>query len=104
LFVLTRLLVLRYGVLSYLIILIVFLYAIAFVGNLIGPKSIDTGPQVLLSEALTVDLLLLGLFAVQHSVMTRPSFKRWWTRAIPPHVERSTYVLVSSLLLTLLFW
>ena len=99
-----RLLGLLYGGVCYFLFLAVFLYAIGFVGNLVVPKSIDSGPLVPLAEALAVDLLLLGLFAVPHSVMARPSFKRWWARFVPPPVERSTYVLVSSLLLALLFW
>jgi protein-S-isoprenylcysteine O-methyltransferase Ste14 len=76
---------------------------VGFVGNLLVPKSIDSAASARLPAALLVDTLLLLLFAVPHSVMARPAFKRWWTKFVPPPVERSTYVLVSSLLLGLLF-
>ena len=104
-----RLAALVYGLASYLVFFCSFGYTIGFIGNFLVPKSIDAGlggggPESGLAQSILIDVVLIVLFAVPHSVMARPAFKRWWTRIIPASCERSTYVLISSLLLILIFW
>lgn len=98
-----RIVAFSYGTLCYLVFLATFVYAVAFIGNIGLARTIDGAPTVPFGQALFINTLLLGLFALQHSVMARPAFKRWWTRFVPGPVERSTYVLFSSLALLLLF-
>lgn len=97
-------LIFAYGIACYAIFFATFLYSVGFLGNLLVPKGIDTGQMISPVAAVIVDLLLLGVFAAQHSIMARPAFKKWWTGFVPPAMERSTYVLFSSLVLILLFW
>ena len=99
-----RLLAILYGAVAYLIFLASFLYAIAFIGDFAAPKTIDSGAVLPLIPSLLIDAALLGIFAVQHSLMARPAFKAVWTKIVPPVIERSTYVLLSSLALALICW
>jgi protein-S-isoprenylcysteine O-methyltransferase Ste14 len=99
-----RIAVFVYGLVCYAITLGTFLYIAGFVGNLFVPKSIDSPPQAPLAIALLTNVLLLGIFALQHSLMARPAFKQWWTKIVPKPAERSTYLLFSSLALFLTFW
>jgi protein-S-isoprenylcysteine O-methyltransferase Ste14 len=99
-----RLFALIYAVLAYAVFLVTFLYAVGFVGGFVTPTTIDSGLAGPVGTAVLVDVLLLGLFGLQHSIMARPGFKRWWTRLVPRAVERSTFVLFASVILLVLFY
>lgn len=100
--IMSRVIVFIYGVVAYAAFLGTFLHAIGFVGNVFVNKSIDSGIEGPFSRALLINAALLGLFAIPHSIMARPGIKKWWAKALPEPVERSTYVLSASLLLELL--
>jgi methanethiol S-methyltransferase len=99
-----RIIAFLYGIVAYVMFFITFLYSIGFVEDLVVPKTIDGGSAGPTAQALIVNLVLMSIFAIQHSVMARPQFKQWWTKFIPPSVERTTYVLLASLALALLLW
>lgn len=99
-----RYLIIGYGAASYLLFVVAFLYLIGFLGDFVVPRSVDRALTAPIGEAIAVDVALVALFGVQHSVMARQGFKRWWTRFVPPSVERTTYVLLSSGVLLLLYW
>src|SRR5580704_5339603 len=99
-----RIIAVLYGIAAYVVFFVTFLYAIGFVEDLVVPKTIDGGMAGPTAPALIVNLALMSIFAIQHSVMARPQFKQWWTRFVPASVERTTYVLLASLALALLIW
>jgi len=99
-----RYLIIGYGAAAYLLFFAAFLYLVGFVGNLLVPRTVDHGLPAPIGQAVLVDVLLVGAFGVQHSVMARPTFKAWWTRFVPASIERSTYVVLSSAVLVLLYW
>ncbi|WP_406816808.1 methanethiol S-methyltransferase [Mycobacterium sp. M23085] len=99
-----RYLTVGYGAAAYLLFLTVFLYLIAFLGNFWVPRTVDHGLSAPIGQAVPVNMVLLGLFGLQHSVMARPGFKARWTRLVPPSIERSTYVMLSNVVLALLYW
>ena len=102
--VIGRIIAFLYGIVAYVVFFVTFLYAIGFVEDLVVPKTIDGATAGPTAAALIVNLMLMSIFAIQHSVMARPQFKQWWTRFVPPSVERTTYVLLASLALALLIW
>lgn len=99
-----KVLIFLYGIICYVMFLGTFLYAVFFIADLIVPKTIDSGTAGAFGQSLLIDAILLSIFAIQHTGMARPAFKKWWTRVIPKHMERSTYVLLANLSLILLFW
>ena len=99
-----RIIAFIYGLIAYVLFLGAFLYAIAFVGDFLVPKTINTGVETPFEQALIINLAVLSVFALQHSIMARPGFKRWWTKFVHPAIERSTYVFLSSLALILIYW
>jgi methanethiol S-methyltransferase len=100
-----RSLTMLFALVAYAIFFVTFLYLIAFVGNIaVVPRTVDVGPAAAPTAAVVIDIALIALFGLQHSVMARPGFKRWWTRIVPPSVERSTYVLAATAALALLLW
>ena len=99
-----KVIVFLYGIVSYALGVASLLYLICFISNIVVPKTIDSAPEGGVGQAVLVDLILIGLFAFQHSVMARPGFKERWTRIVPKPAERSTYVLITGLVLALLCW
>lgn len=93
-----------YGLVAYAFFFVTILYAIGFVGNLVVPKGIDDGPVEPLGRAVAINLAMLAAFGVQHSTMARPAFKAWWTRMVPVVIERSSFVLITSVILLITFW